>query len=147
VTPAGPADWVSIDPGLQTGWAAWCGGKLLACGLGDPPLARLRCAIELPQVYPRSPVPPNDLITLAYQAGRYVGRYAGGVEITTVYPHQWKGQLPKAVCAARVRAALLPKRGEPAVLEGALASVATSRQHNVLDAVGIGLAVFRGVKL
>lgn len=138
-------DLLAVDPGLHTGWAAFAasggvggalslGGDLVACGLGDPPCESApSLVIEVPQVYPRQRVPPNDLITLAFQAGRYAGRAAG--EVHEVRPHQWKGNLPKDVCEARVRAAL--SEAERAVLDAARAPA--GHRHDVADAVGIGL--------
>jgi hypothetical protein len=127
-------DLLAVDPGASTGWAAFSGDRLAAWGLGDPPVESAgRIAIELPQVYPRQQVPPNDLIALAFLAGRYAGRARGAV--STVLPHQWKGNMPKDVCAARVRARLSPE--ERAVVDAC--DVPDKQRHNVLDAIGIGL--------
>lgn len=127
-------DLLAIDPGQHAGWALFADTRLAACGLGSPLAEHVRrVVIELPQVYPRHPVPPNDLITLAFLAGRYAGASAG--EVFTVSPHQWKGNLPKDVCAARVRARLSPE--ERAVVDAV--DVPEKQRHNVLDAVGIGL--------
>jgi hypothetical protein len=131
-------DLLAIDPGTSTGWAVFgypgALAGLRACGLGDPPVEGAgRVVIELPQVYPRQQVPPNDLIALAFLAGRCAGRARGAV--STVLPHQWKGNMPKEVCAARVRAALSPE--ERAVVDAC--DVPDKQRHNVLDAVGIGL--------
>jgi hypothetical protein len=128
---------LAIDPGEHTGWAVFCDKKLLGCGLGEPPIERVdRIVIELPQVYPLQPVPPNDLITLAFLAGRYAG-VAATVEVSTVLPHQWKGNMPKEACAARVRHALSPE--ERAVEDACAAGVPEKQMHNVKDAIGIGL--------
>lgn len=141
-TPVPPAfDLLAIDPGTNTGWAVFGGraGWLLACGIGEPPIdsTAARVVIELPQVYPSHPVPPNDLVTLAFLAGRYAGRPAG--EVFTVFPHEWKGNLPKEVCAARVRARL--SEDERAVIDAC--DVPKGQKHNVLDAIGIGLFALR----
>ena len=126
-------DLLAIDPGEHTGWAAF-DTTLIACGLGDPPVSKARClVIELPQVYPSHPVPPNDLVTLAFLAGRYVGAR----EAFAVFPRQWKGNLPKGACAARVRAKLSPE--ERAVVDECACKVPEKQMHNVMDAVGIGL--------
>jgi hypothetical protein len=129
----GSFDLCAIDPGACTGWAAF-DGVLVACGTGNPPVDRAtRVVIELPQVYPRQKVPPNDLITLAFLAGRYAG--ASVNEGFTVLPHQWKGNLPKDVCAAWVRARLSP--AERAIVD--MCNVPDKQKHNVVDAIGIGL--------
>jgi len=131
--PAGGGYLLAIDPGAHTGWALFNSTSLLACGIGEPPTERAsRVVIELPQVYPQQPVPPNDLITLAFLAGRYAGRAMGVV--ATVFPHQWKGNLPKDARAARVRAQMSP--GEQKLVDGC--GVPKKQMHNVMDAVGIG---------
>ena len=131
---------LAIDPGTHTGWALF-DEKLLGCGLGDPPTElALRVVIEIPQIYPGHPVPPNDLITLAFLAGRYAGRAT--CEVSTVFPHQWKGNLSKENCAARVRFRLSPEEKE--VVD--VLDIPAKQLHNVMDAIGIGLfALGRGV--
>jgi hypothetical protein len=138
---------LAIDPGACTGWALFGGaGGFVACGIGEPPFdtAIRRVVIELPQVYPNHPVPPNDLITLAFLAGRYVGTSASaGADAATVFPHEWKGNLPKDVCAARVLARLTPD--ECAIVDRL--KVPKGKLHNVMDAIGIGLFAFRKIRL
>jgi hypothetical protein len=132
-------DFLAVDPGTHTGWAAFYGARLVECGLGDPPVERsAHMIIEVPQVYPQHPVPPNDLILLAFTAGRYAGRAKGVV--TIVFPHAWKGNLPKDVCAARVRAKL--SLDEQKIVDKC--GAAKSYMHNVMDAVGIGLYFLQG---
>lgn len=140
---------LSIDPGVDTGWALWtwplC--QLAAAGIGKPPVeVAYRLAVEKPQVYPQSPVPPNDLITLAMKAGRYVGAFDGpGLETVTVLPHEWKGNIPKDICEARIRRALaIP---ELSVATDAEMEVPKSLRNNMWDAIGIGLFVWRKVRL
>lgn len=138
-------DLLAIDPGAHTGWALFVdgagGARLRACGLGSP-LAEhvLQVVIEFPWVYPAHPVPPNDLVTLAFLAGRYAGALTG--EVYTVFPHQWKGNLPKDVCAARVRARLSPE--ERAIVDAC--DVPEKQRHNVMDAIGIGLFFLTGFR-
>jgi hypothetical protein len=132
-----PFALLAIDPGEHTGWAVFdVIGVLIGCGLGDPHVERAaRVVIELPQVYPQQQVPPNDLIALAFLAGRYASKAGDGAEISTILPHQWKGNMPKDVCAARVRFKLAPE--EKAVVDAI--SVPKGQKHNVMDAIGIGL--------
>jgi hypothetical protein len=144
--PVGAGWLVSIDPGRHTGWALWtCENVVLrACGVGWPPYEDAsKVAIELPQAYPNSPVPYNDLIKLAFLAGRYVGDFGGSAEF--VLPHAWKGNLPKSVCEARARMKLTPfELAITAIAEG----VVPKGQHgDMWDSIAIGLFVFKGVKL
>ena len=152
LVPMLPGTWMdlAIDPGAHTGWAlfAYEDGSLITCGGGEPPFetAIRRAVVELPQVYPRDPVPPNDLITLAFQAGRYAAAATSASAYNGVFflnPHTWKGSMPKEVCNARVRAKLTPT--ELGVLEAC--GVPKGQMHNVLDAIGIGLFAFRGIKV
>lgn len=134
---------LAIDPGLDTGWAVFDDDKkLIACGLGQPNAldgAFTRDAvIERPQVYSQRLMKgdPNDLITLAIQVGQYKERLeARGAYVTLVKPHAWKGTMPKDVCNRRVLGRLAAP--EMDVLEAIAAP--TSKKHNVIDAIGIGL--------
>lgn len=146
--------YVTIDPGLQTGWAIWNVSGLVACGLGDPRLharhvvhSSNRSAdtigdvwVESPVIYPRSKARPADIMKLAREAGRWIGIYSTlGVEAHLVEPAQWKGQVPKDIHHARVWAALTS--AEQALVSVSVKVIAPSKRHNVLDAVGLGLWV------
>jgi hypothetical protein len=147
---------VSIDPGAHTGWALFVThhgvfGKrdieLAACGVGRPPFGD-QVVIELPQAYPSSPVPTNDLITLAFLAGRLLSHAhapRNGEGASLVRPHDWKGNLPKGICAARVIQKL--SADEIRVVNEAERVVPKGQRFDMLDAIGIGLYAFRGVKL
>jgi hypothetical protein len=140
---------LSIDPGESTGWALFQhgGGRLVACGGGEPPfgedISLDNTAIELPQSYPGSPVPPQDLITLAFLAGQYAR--AAGDNVFVCFPHAWKGNLDKDVCGGRVMKNLSLE--ERAIVAACKEHVPAKQMHNVLDAIGVGLVAFRGVKL
>jgi hypothetical protein len=141
---------LAIDPGKHTGWALFAvavpSGPLVACGTGEPPFdtALRNVMIELPQNYPSNPVPPQDLITLAFLAGRYANAARGDASVVhTIFPHEWKGNLPKPVCEARVRARLTP--GELGIV--AALEAPKGEMNNVWDAIGIGLVAFRKIKL
>lgn len=170
----GAPRYLSIDPGGTTGWALFESLRtsfesrmlseslrLVACGTGYPPFDGVqKMAIELPQSYPDSPVPYQDLLSLAVTAGRVVGFYeleavvesrgsrslGNGIEVETYLPKQWKGQLPKDVCAKRIRAVLTPSELEViAACEKIICARGgggKSVLHNVIDAVGIGLHAF-----
>lgn len=154
-----PSVYVTIDPGLNPGWSIWAAYELVACGLGDPRSHRRHVVtsanpdadtigdawIEAQKIYPRSKVDPNDIVTLARDAGRWAGRYdACGVDVQFVEPVVWKGQVPKETHHARIWAALTADEQE--VVSLSLKGVAPKKRHNVLDAIGIGLWVARFVR-
>lgn len=97
---------LAIDPGLSTGWAVFT-PHLQSCGMGDPPDLKVHhLIIEKPQVYPHTPTAQaNNLITLAFQAGQYVGSIQHKA-LTVVLPHVWKGTLPKPIHHLRIWKAL-----------------------------------------
>jgi hypothetical protein len=149
--------YVTIDPGLATGWALWTSGAtttLIACGLGDPRSTPKHVVtprhenddvvhdvwIESPRIYPRGHADPQDIIVLARGAGEWGGIYS--VLATTVHyvePAQWKGQVPKAIHHARVWAEL--RAVEKDIVDAASRGIAPSKRHNILDAVAMGLWV------
>jgi len=96
----------------------------------------VKAVIEKPQVYRISKADPNDLIALSVVVGEwkeYLGQQGAEVELVT--PKSWKGSVPKKIHNARVlslltkkEVALLPKRTR-----------AKDYDHNLLDAVGLGL--------
>lgn len=132
---------LAVDPGASSGWAIFDGRVLVRAGVARPCVRFVEAfdnlVIEIPQSYPNDPTPPQDLIALAIVAGRWIGMH-DGVKLTTYYPREWKGQLPKAVGNARTQGELT---------EAELATVAFPRdakgRTDVLDAIGIGL-VFVG---
>lgn len=139
--------YVSIDPGLNTGIAVFDHTHTLIMALlGDPrdyKVSAQYCVIEKPKVYKRtkSKGDPNDLITLAIRVGEYKQYFQSiGAKVGLVWPSEWKGQEDKGLNNARVVAALSPlERGR---LKGALQYVSTSKQNNVIDAIGLGKAAF-----
>jgi hypothetical protein len=144
------AKLLAVDPGLNAGWALFRLGKLVDCGLyRGKHLAETveaiqaasvfdleELVVERPQAYNalRSKADPNDLITLALVAGAAMGAH-GWHRLRTPSPAEWKGQTPKEIHQPRILAALEP--AELAVLERVKAPA--SLQHNVRDAVGLGL--------
>ena len=161
---------LSIDPGKNhTAVAAWCDGRLVAArlcynarptslqveawrgmaesvkawvdSLGYP--QRLSAIImERPQHYARSNVDPDDL----FQLVGVLGAVAGILDAPSAYvhylPRQWKGNAPKSVTQRRVIKRL--NTLEHVVLEHALGAIDPSDQHNLFDAVGIGLHYYQG---
>ncbi len=111
-------------------------GKLLsACWLPNSfaiDKVRLsRVLVEVPRIYPGSPVRPNDLMDLSFAAGQIAG---AADNVQSVFPREWKGNVEKAIMTERI-IALAKKRKE---YKYATLPKAKSKQHNVWDAVGIG---------
>jgi hypothetical protein len=150
---------LSIDPGNNAGGAVFVDNCLKACGLvsrGWGEAGHLLPLLELQQRFPGAVVcrfdelvielpritrgpggqtegkDPNDLIKLAFGAGRYVERFPH-TSLRTVYPSEWKAGVPKRTHNARVILAL--SEAERALIP----KLAASLVHNVVDAIGIGL--------
>lgn len=147
--PPGVGRRLAIDPGRNTGWAMFnTTGFLVACGTGEPPASDYgitRLVIEVPQKYPRGRARPNDLITLAFMAGRYVGRAQTGafpVEARFLWPHEWKGDLKKDITEARIRRKLTVE--ERTIVEECSRFVPSSHMNDVFDAIGLGMYAWRG---
>lgn len=101
--------------------------------------------IEDQVILPRSKAPPNDIVKLAQGAGRWAGRYdALAIDVHFVMPNTWKGgPVPKRISHPRIKATL--SAAERAIVTAACAGHAPSVQHNILDAVGIGVWVRKQV--
>lgn len=141
---------LAVDPSVScTGLAQFRDGVLLWCGILQAKTAAQACqlarqtacgadraVVELPRVYPtsRQKGDPNDLIAIAAVAGAWASR---ACDVVFVYPHQWKGQLPKTVAEDRIRALLSAQ--ELAVLKRNLAPIKKALRNNAIDAVGLGL--------
>lgn len=143
---------LAIDPGADAGWAVFGEDKKLeSCGLNEGAMrtGTSRVVIERPMIYPggRQKARPADIIKLACRAGEWGGetRAFFGVEPEYVEPATWKGQLSKEICHARIWDRL--DANERAIVAKAGESMAPSKRHNMLDAVGIGLyALGRGLR-
>ena len=147
---------LTIDPGVDTGWALFTDGRdLLACGLGDPrihpqhKISTLRAVwIEHPMIYPRGQTPdPNAIVKLAINAGEWGGRYGQWCDVNYIKPYEWKGQVPKPISHKRTQAKLRPEELDIVAKathsngDGTHQPIVASKRHNMLDAIGIGLHV------
>lgn len=136
---------LSIDPGKHTGWCLWrldsASHKfgVVAAGLGIiPRLTPDEVIVEHPEIYLRSKARPNDIVKLAFTAGRLVGRY--DCNVVTVLPKEWKGSLDKDQHNRLVMAELLRRLpSSHARVTAVLGGIAESYRNNVIDAVGLGL--------
>lgn len=145
---------ISVDPGLRhCGVAVWFDRRLIRAGLvtnsmiaGRGPVAHKLMAqsviqyvfpngqteyvLEYPRIYPKGAQRKgdlNDLLDLAGVDGAIAALAQGAVQF--VYPADWKGQIPKKIMNDRVWG----------VLTTSERIVCQSKDHNILDAVGIGL--------
>ncbi len=151
---------LAIDPGLRaTGYAYFRHGTLAQCGIkGSRARERAEAAavigrelavefrrpldaliVEVPQVYQARLLKgdPNDLVSVALVAGATLQLPA--LIRLAVSPHQWKGNVPKEVTRSRVLFGISP--AERLLISES--GVAPSLQHNIYDAVGIGLWYLR----
>lgn len=92
-------------------------------------------ACEWPQVYApgKQKGDPNDLLALVGVSVGICALYAGA-DVSSYLPAQWKAQMPKGVAHERVLARLSAEERNEIWLPSA-----KGLQHNVLDAIGIGL--------
>ena len=134
-----------FDPGNVTGIARFDQRRLVYAdamrfealirmpSMRDPRIQKHRTIIELPQSYQiqHQKGDQNDLIRLAWQAGKIDERH-GAVDATElVLPREWKGQRPKKVTRNRAEQVLDPFE----------LSLIKKDDHNLWDAVAIGLRV------
>lgn len=147
-----------LDPGNLTGWACFTDEKLVAAGTvkkadafvggcgGDRASVRYAWAyqhwrpdlvlIEVPRWYPHDHSDVNDLLDLSVYVGELKRFYeAMGCVVERVWPRTWKGNVPKEITNRRTLAALSP--GELELLPRR--PRAKDHDHNMLDAVGLGL--------
>jgi Holliday junction resolvasome RuvABC endonuclease subunit len=153
---------IAIDPGTKhCGWALFVDGRFDLCGLVRSSKQELpdrvrqmarempmvfadHVVIERPEVY-RSRFlkgDPNDLISVAIVVGALVQAAKGTAEVDLPKPKEWKGQAPKEVTDRRIRKAL--SVAEFSKMQGLLRGVPLSLQHNVIDAVALGLWATQG---
>jgi hypothetical protein len=136
---------LAIDPGVDSGWAIFFQGMLVACGLGGAPKPLPErfdlLIVEHPVVYPGGRTKdPNAIVKLAINAGMWMGRYESRASNTQfIFPRDWKGTIDGDLCNRRTWAKL--DDGERQVLDDAVRTqkIPAKKRHNVLDAIGIGL--------
>ena len=127
---------LAIDPGKNQGWAFFENNKLTMAGIGRPPSYPCPQRIVVERPHPgKSKASTKDLITLSLRAGVTAGKLEAltGVVAEFLEPNRWKGgAVPKGVMNERVKSRLLPEE---------LEALGSKYDHNVLDAVGIGMYV------
>jgi hypothetical protein len=86
--------------------------------------------IEFPQVHRDTPN-PNDIVKLASACGAYTAILQElGFAVSWIAPSEWKGTVPKDVMFKRILAKVPPDD---------YTQIRKPKDHNVIDAVGIGL--------
>jgi len=136
---------LGIDPGETTGGGFFVQGRLVHAfyaAFGDfiasPPFNPDEVVIEFPKWRPHSREEVDDLLGLAEKVGRIEQFYVmKGKRVQLVWPHVWKGSVPKDVHNQRVLHTLSAE--EVAVLPKRPRSKKNPYDHNMLDGVGIGL--------
>ena len=105
----------------------------VAVNMWSPWQSSVKALIEHPRVYPGSAQQKGDLNDLldVVAVGAAIGVYFP--KPVTVFPSDWKGNVPKDVMTERIRRAITDE--ERARIEKCPANL----MHNVLDAIGIGL--------
>lgn len=136
---------IAIDPGTHPGFAVFSHGKLIHGSTEWCENWRDCCdelVIERPTIYPHSKARPNDIIVLAISAGRLAEK-VGAKKETWYLPRQWKGQIPKT---KKITDYIIYKRvlnnlsdTEAQTLAWMLGVAPTGHDHDVVDAVGLGL--------
>ena len=137
---------LACDPGKHACGLALFGGQtyptnrlIKACYVKTEDLAHVlgnwafdRFVIERQYLTPKHPR-PQDIVELAYAAGRAEGiARVQTRDITELQPIRWKGNVPKAIMTARILAKL--DQTEVARIEKV-----GYKDHNTIDAIGIGL--------
>lgn len=150
-----PGVLVAIDPGKKaSGYAIFIDRELKACGMAEeagdliyhwhaypdrvcfgrswPELV----VMEYPKIYDRRrwKGDPNDLLPIT-AAGAHLAGTLHPMRFKIGMPEDWKGQTPKKVQNVRDRGVL--SLAELAVVDAV--SLAPSKMHNVIDAIGVGL--------
>lgn len=148
---------VSMDPGLRECWLAFFVDGYLSrtvkvsnpegkargphawISMGQAVLDEVggqdhgHMVVEIPQVYTvgKQKGDQDDITQLSGVVGA-VTMALNPLSVSHYYPREWKGQLPKETCGDRVLLTLSEGERMNVGKYGAL-------QHNILDAIGIGL--------
>lgn len=151
---------ISMDPGLRDCWlSSWHENRLIATYKVSNPVGKARgpeawlsmgqavanniqlftyarkahFVTEIPQVYNagKQKGDQDDITQLSGIVGAVV-MALNPASVSHYYPREWKGQLPKETCGDRVLLTLSESERMNVGKYGAL-------QHNILDAIGIGL--------
>lgn len=132
----------AIDPGTgYYGWAQFDRRELQDCGLATTlDVASWRrshaLVIEGQRFRDTSRARPQNVIDLAFDAGRITGQYRGEV-VHIADPQMWKGTVDGKIMIGRIVKRL--DAAELTVLERTLSGLKKAQHEHVIDAIGIGL--------
>ena len=86
--------------------------------------------VEFPQIYTSTPN-PGDILKLGSACGAYTALLqASGFNVQWVLPKEWKGTVPKEIMVKRILAK---------IREEEYNNISNPKDHNIIDAIGIGL--------
>lgn len=137
----------SIDPGKNLGLARFKLRYLVSCNLmgfdwryqREPGMGEEWVVLEVPRIYTNSGKAntkrPNDIVDLAIDAGAVIGAVPKQYLIKR-YPADWKGQVDPDLMIERIKGLLTPQE---LALAFAICAQFGERQHNIWDAIGLGL--------
>lgn len=140
-------DLIAVDPGAEAGVAVFYKSRLIRAELVVDAVHRGWCwkgpyglpvVCEVPQKYRGSAADLQDLLTLSFTAGYLVSSLQPS-SLKKAFARDWKGQRPKKVDNAYTLKLLNDQ--ERQILEAS--DVPRHLQHNVVDAIGIGLWALR----
>lgn len=139
---------VAIDPGKHFfSWSLVERERITGCGLIECKLEHMIAATplklhepellvcEMPVVRPGTPR-PNDLLPLAAMVGALAAALKPA-ELKLISPTAWKGNRTKLVDHRAIKRSLVTSELESVLHQ--MTGVRAALQHNVWDAVGIGL--------
>jgi hypothetical protein len=142
---------LTIDAGANLGWAFGRSRWLEACGLydavsrGQEPWLVIPWAacvvVESPQAQKGDSLArQNDLYKCTQRGASVAGALRPSV-LYFVWPHDWKGSVPKDVHNQRVLDRLSPEEAE--IYRKASAGVVESKKNNIIDAIGLFLVLVK----
>ena len=104
--------------------------------------------VEIPNAHEKRAreIDTQDLVSLAFAAGRFAGRFEPRAQVKGILPARWKGQIKKPISHYRVwrelrmeERSLFSSDTEERIIRGLNGGPYKWFGHNTLDATGIGL--------
>ena len=131
---------VAVDPGVCPGLAIYLGKKLVGARYVEdvekftPNMKADVVVMEHLYINKHSQQPPNDIVKAQLWGAYLAGKFGAGI-LETVFPSEWKGQVPKDIHNKWILGQLSPEEVE--IIKSCTKK--KSKLHNVIDAAGIGL--------